>query len=44
MDGLKVFAESSHPALAQEICKRLDLPLGTVTTARFSHESSFMTV
>jgi len=39
MDGLKVFAGSSHPALAQEICKRLDLPLGAVTTTRFSNEN-----
>ena len=39
MDGLKVFAGSSHPALAQEICKCLALPLGSVTTTRFSNEN-----
>ena len=39
MDGLKVFAGSSHPALAQEICKCLGLPLGMLTTTRFSNEN-----
>ena len=39
MDGLKVFAGSSHPALAQEICKCLGLPLGALTTTRFSNEN-----
>ena len=29
MDGLKVFSRSSHPALAQEICKCLAIPLAT---------------
>jgi ribose-phosphate pyrophosphokinase len=39
MDGLKVFAGSSHPALAQEISKCLGIPLGAVTTTRFSNEN-----
>jgi ribose-phosphate pyrophosphokinase len=39
MDGLKVFAGSSHPALAQEICKCLGIPLGVVTTTRFTNEN-----
>lgn len=39
MDGLKVFAGSSHPALAQEICKGLGIPLGALTTTRFSNEN-----
>jgi ribose-phosphate pyrophosphokinase len=39
MDGLKVFAGASHPALAQEICKCLALPLGRITTTRFSNEN-----
>ena len=39
MDGLKVFAGSSHPALAQEICKCLGIPLGALTTTRFSNEN-----
>ena len=37
MDGLKVFAGSSHPALAQEICKGLGIALGALTTTRFSN-------
>ncbi|MET0850827.1 MAG: ribose-phosphate diphosphokinase [Candidatus Rokuibacteriota bacterium] len=39
MDGLKVFAGSSHPALAQEICKCLGIPLGAITTTRFTNEN-----
>jgi ribose-phosphate pyrophosphokinase len=39
MDGLKVFSGSSHLALAQEICKCLSIPLGAVTTTRFSNEN-----
>lgn len=39
MDRLKVFAGSSHPGLAQEICKCLGIPLGAVTTTRFSNEN-----
>ena len=37
--GLKVFAGSSHPALAQEICQQLGIPLGKATTKRFSNEN-----
>src|SRR6187455_1112666 len=39
MDGLKVFAGSSHPALTQEICKCLGIAPGAVTTVRFSNEN-----
>jgi ribose-phosphate pyrophosphokinase len=39
MNGLKVFAGSSHPALAQEICNCLGIPLGSVHTTRFSNEN-----
>jgi ribose-phosphate pyrophosphokinase len=39
MDGLKVFAGSSHPALGQEICKGLGIALGALTTTRFSNEN-----
>jgi ribose-phosphate pyrophosphokinase len=39
MDGLKVFSGSSHPALAQEICKCLGIAPGALTTRRFSNEN-----
>src|SRR5262249_12872361 len=39
MDGLKVFSGSSHPTLAQDICKCLGIPLGATTTKRFSNEN-----
>src|SRR4029078_6279868 len=38
-DSLKVFAGSSHPALAAEICEQIGIPLGRATTKRFSNEN-----
>jgi ribose-phosphate pyrophosphokinase len=37
--GLKVFAGSSHPSLAQEICDELGIGLGRAHTTRFSNEN-----
>ncbi len=39
MSDLKVFAGSSHPKLAQEICDCLSIPLGRSSTTRFSNEN-----
>jgi ribose-phosphate pyrophosphokinase len=39
MDGLKVFSGSSHPALAQEVCDCLRIPLGRMHVTRFSNEN-----
>lgn len=38
-DGLKVFAGSSHPELASEICDELGITLGRAHTTRFSNEN-----
>ncbi|HEX4460899.1 MAG TPA: ribose-phosphate pyrophosphokinase [Polyangia bacterium] len=38
-DGLKVFAGSSHPDLAREICHELGIVLGRAHTTRFSNEN-----
>ena len=38
-DGLKVFAGSSHPGLAREICDELGIVLGRAHTTRFSNEN-----
>src|SRR3954470_9041674 len=38
-DSLKVFAGSSHPALAAEICEQIGIPVGRATTKRFSNEN-----
>jgi ribose-phosphate pyrophosphokinase len=38
-DGLKVFAGSSHPGLAREICDELGIGLGRAHTTRFSNEN-----
>src|SRR5882672_1781885 len=37
--GLKVFSGASHVALAREICKELEIPLGRSHTTRFSNEN-----
>ncbi|HXJ81436.1 MAG TPA: ribose-phosphate pyrophosphokinase [Candidatus Methylomirabilis sp.] len=39
MDGLKVFSGSSHPTLAQDVCKCLGITPGAITTKRFSNEN-----
>jgi ribose-phosphate pyrophosphokinase len=39
MAGLKVFAGSTHPDLAREICACLGIPLGQAHTVRFSNEN-----
>jgi ribose-phosphate pyrophosphokinase len=39
MDGLKVFAGSSHPELAGEVCQCLGLSLGKSRVIRFSNEN-----
>ncbi len=36
---LKVFSGSSHPALAESVCRHLGIPLGRSTTVRFSNEN-----
>src|ERR1700737_2838276 len=38
-EGLKVFSGSSHPTLAREICDCLQIPLGKLTSVRFSNEN-----
>ncbi|HEY6080866.1 MAG TPA: ribose-phosphate pyrophosphokinase [Polyangiaceae bacterium] len=39
ISGLKVFAGTSHPSLAKEICDELGIELGRATTKRFSNEN-----
>lgn len=36
---LKIFAGTSHPQLARDICKHLDLPLSKSETIRFANEN-----
>jgi ribose-phosphate pyrophosphokinase len=42
LERLKVFSGSSNKPLAQEICERLDIPLGNVEISRFSNENIFV--
>ena len=34
--GIKVFTGNANPGLAQEVCERMDLPLGNAVVTRFS--------
>ena len=34
--GIKVFTGNANPALAREVCERMDLPLGNAVVSRFS--------
>jgi ribose-phosphate pyrophosphokinase len=38
-DQLKVFSGSAHPALAQEICSRLEIPVGALTIHKFANDN-----
>jgi ribose-phosphate pyrophosphokinase len=44
MDALKVFSGSSHPTLARETCDALGIPLGQLSTIRFSNENLKVTI
>jgi len=43
-DSIKVFTGSGNPALAQEICDHLGIPLGKATFIRFSNENIFVQI
>ena len=43
-DALKVFAGNSNPALAQEICQHLNLPLSQLEIVRFANDNLFVQV
>jgi ribose-phosphate pyrophosphokinase len=38
-DQLKVFSGSAHPALAKEICSRLEIPVGALTIHKFANDN-----
>lgn len=44
MDELKVFTGNAHPALASEITKYLDIPLGQCEVFQFSNENIFVRI
>jgi len=44
MERLKIFAGRSNPALAQEICDYLGIPLGQVAIRCFSNENIFIQI
>jgi len=43
-DAIKVFTGNGNPALAQEICDHLGIPLGKATIRRFSNENIFVQI
>jgi ribose-phosphate pyrophosphokinase len=44
MDELKVFTGNAHPALAKEVAKYLDTPLGKCEVFEFSNENTFVRI
>ena len=41
-EDLKVFTGNSHPQLAKNICKYLDIPLGECEVFKFSNDNTFV--
>jgi ribose-phosphate pyrophosphokinase len=41
-EELRVFAGNSHPTLAQNVCKYLDIPLGQCEVFKFSNDNTFV--
>jgi ribose-phosphate pyrophosphokinase len=41
---LRIFAGSSHPALAKEVTQILDVPLGKSTTRKFADSETYVTI
>ncbi len=44
IEDLRIFSGSSNPALAEEICQQLGIPLGKVTLQRFSNDNIFVQI
>ncbi len=44
MDELKVLTGNAHPALAQEVCDYLEIPLGKSEVFQFSNENIFVRI
>jgi ribose-phosphate pyrophosphokinase len=41
-DELKIFTGNAHPALAKDVCKYLNIPLGEATLFKFSNDNTFV--
>lgn len=44
LDELKVFTGNAHPALAQDICDSLGIPLGKAQVFQFANENTFVRI
>jgi ribose-phosphate pyrophosphokinase len=44
LDELKVFTGNAHPALAQNICNSLHIPLGKAEVFQFANENTFVRI
>ncbi len=44
LDELKVFTGNAHPALAQDICDSLSIPLGRAEVFQFANENTFVRI
>jgi len=43
-DDLKVFTGTSHPALAEDVCQYLNIPLGKANVFKFSNDNTFVQI
>ncbi len=41
-DELTIFIGNAHPALAKDVCKYLNIPLGEATLFKFSNDNTFV--
>ncbi|MBT3363769.1 MAG: ribose-phosphate pyrophosphokinase [Chloroflexi bacterium] len=44
LDELKVFTGNAHPALAQQICDSLEIPLGKAEVFKFANDNTFVRI
>jgi len=42
LENLKIFSGSSHPELAENVCKYVDIPVGKATISKFANDNTFV--
>ena len=41
-ENLKIFSGAAHPALTQEVCAYVEIPVGKATVSKFSNDNTFV--
>jgi len=42
LENLKIFSGAAHPALTQEVCAYVEIPVGKATVSKFSNDNTFV--